>query len=222
MALLEEEETSEEEVGMDLEDMLESEILSHDSSHALSHGGHLTPGQYRFDRVPVSTYLRRNFGGSGGARREMDDIMAYSSPVGARGMMSFGLAMTQGQAPGIGLGMGLGMGMGMNGIGGEVYGAGGDGGWGLGDTLAGPPARMMLVSPGLPAVRDGGDDEVLSRKEKRRRRKVDAHTSASLAAGLSASLAGVGGMGAEGEGTEGVAMCGVENGEVHAVPPLQI
>ena len=214
MALLEEEETSEEEVGMDLEDMLESEILSHDPSHGHAHGGHLTPGQYRFDRVPVSTYLRRNFGGGGGARREMEDIMAYSSPVGARGMMSFGLAMSQGYAPGIGLGMGVGMG-------GETYGAGmGDGGWGLGDTLAGPPARMMLVSPGLPAVREAGEDEVLSRKEKRRRRKVDAHTSASLAAGLSASLAGVGGDGAEGLGGGGG---GVEGGEIeNAVPPLQI
>lgn len=199
MALLEEEETSEEEVGLDLEDMLESEIMAHDPS--LSHGhGHLTPGQYRFDRVPVSTYLRRNFGGNAQRREiEMEDIMAYSSPVGARGMMSFGLAMNQGYAPGIGLGMGLG---------GEYGQAHIDGGWGLGDTLAGPPARMMLVSPGLPAVGEG-EEEVMSRKEKRRRRKVDA--SATAAALISEGMEGIVGLeGAEREGGAGM------------VPPLQI
>lgn len=203
MALLEEEETSEEEVCLDLEDMLETEILAHDSSHGMGHG-HMTPGQYRFDRVPVSTYLRRNFGvGANGARMEVEDIMAYSSPVGARGMMSFGLAMNQGYAPGIGLGMGS--------IGGEfahANGVAGDGGWGLGDTLAGPPARMMLVSPGLPAVREG-EEEVMSRKEKRRRKKVDANASAAVAAA---------GLNEEG------AMAGLEGAEsgTGVVPALQI
>jgi len=173
MALLEEEETSDEEIGMDLEDMLEGEMLAHDG-HGHGHGHHGGHG-FRFDRVPVSTYLRRNFGGGAGAvpggghaKRREQDLMAMSSPSAARGM-SYGLGMGMEShgpySPGShdhGLGMGP--------IGDEA--------WGLGNTLAGPPARMMLVSPGLPAVREGvngngyAHDGASSRKERRRKKRA--------------------------------------------------
>ena len=172
MALLEEEETTDEEIGMDLEDMLEGEMLAHDG-HGHGHGHHAGHG-FRFDRVPVSTYLRRNFGGGAGGppgsgpRKREQDLMALSSPSAARGHASYS----------IGMGMGLdlhdpyaaGHGLGMGPI--------GDEGWGLGNTLAGPPARMMLVSPGLPAVREGvngngyAHDGASSRKERRRKKRA--------------------------------------------------
>jgi hypothetical protein len=77
------------------------------------------------------------------------------------GIDSVAMQMGYGPIDGLGLGMGA---MG--------YGVGPDG-WGLEDTLAGPPARMMLVSPALPAVREGNEDSnALSRKEKRRRKRM--------------------------------------------------
>lgn len=165
------EETSDEaEIGLDLEDMLDEEMLLHDTVNAHAHQ-HATNG-FRFDRVPVSTYLRRNFGG-GRRQEEINGHMAYSSPVQQRTSapsMQLGYNAMGGYAPMEGMGLGMGP-MG--------YAVGAEG-WGLEDTLAGPPARMMLVSPAFPPVVEGseGNDNVLSRKEKRRRRRIGGGTPA--------------------------------------------
>lgn len=73
---------------IDLEDMLETSVLMHDyEQESNSH--------FRFDRVPVSTYLQRNFlssggGGRGGGRKRDEEVLqvhhAYSSRMsGMRG-----------------------------------------------------------------------------------------------------------------------------------------
>lgn len=187
MAMLEgmEETSDEAEIGLDLEDMLDEEMLLHETVNAHSHSSN----GFRFDRVPVSTYLRRNFGGG----RRQDDLnghMVYSSPVQQRtAAPAMQLAydpMTMGYTTVDGVGLGMGP-MGYS-VGAE--------GWGLEDTLAGPPARMMLVSPAFPAVAEGneGVDNPLSRKEKRRRKR----------------------MGGAGAATQGVPMA------MEAVPPMQL
>ena len=200
--------------GLDIEDMLESSILNHSS------GGESVSGDrhFRFDRVPVSTYLRRNFGTGGGrgggavagstphrdgSGRQVQDLgigiagyasshHPFSSPVGRSNTGGAFTTPLGGGFGGVGMGLGGGYELG--------YGGGYGDSFGLGDTLAGPPPRMMLVSPGLYAVREvvGGDENgsgepTLSRKEKRRRKR---------------GLAGVTGM--NGGGGGGV------------IPPLQI
>ncbi|KAK4687693.1 hypothetical protein P7C73_g2421, partial [Tremellales sp. Uapishka_1] len=67
-ALMERESTPSDSEPISLEDMLDAEFLNHEHDDALA-----LNGQFRFDRVPVSTYLNRNFG------RTRDD---FSSPSG--------------------------------------------------------------------------------------------------------------------------------------------
>lgn len=152
-----------------LEDMLESSVLMHEyeSTHPHSHG-HTTPGGaagddhlrhlIRFDRIPVSTYLRRNFLSSAGRvettyheeyiqHHQQDHQQAFSSPLGRSSQNHMGyMNMTLGMT----------------------------------DTLAGPlGGRGMLISPILePVGEDTGDGEdeghhglVTSRKERRRAKR---------------------------------------------------
>lgn len=164
------EETSDEaEIGLDLEDMLDEEMLIQETvnAHAHSHNSH----GFRFDRVPVSTYLRRNFG-SGRRQDEINAHLAYSSPVQQRTSAPSMQLAYENMGPGYTPMDGMGLGMGPLG-----YAVGAEG-WGLEDTLAGPPARMMLVSPTFPPVVETGEGNAnaLSRKEKRRRKRIGGGT----------------------------------------------
>ncbi|WVQ81266.1 hypothetical protein IAT38_003389 [Cryptococcus sp. DSM 104549] len=136
-----------------LEDMLETEVLMHELGEGGGAGGvgggasgddaeHLRH-MIRFDRVGVSTYLRRNFGP--GARIEMP----HHAPNAA------GLAALAAHAGGAG------------GVGGVGSPSGGRA-RALDDTLVGPMGGRMLMSPVLGAV----DEEREARRERRRRKKA--------------------------------------------------
>lgn len=136
-------EMADQDLMLSLEDMIETSVLVHENSHDEDneHLRHLI----RFDRVPVSTYLRRNIMSSAGrVDRTMsyhhDDYAdpshqvshhSYSSPVGR--------------------------------------------GYGMTDTLAGPAmGRGMLVSPQLAPVGEDDEEEeehATSRKERRRMKR---------------------------------------------------
>ncbi|WVR09050.1 hypothetical protein IAU60_006111 [Kwoniella sp. DSM 27419] len=144
-----------------LEDMLETSVLMHE----LEEQGHHTDAadaehlrhMIRFDRVGVSTYLRRNFGAT-----------ASGEILGAGGGLN--LASPSG---GRGSGMSAGFGMG---------GAGGLSGPSMEDTLVGPMGGRMLISPVLAPVNGAGGE---SRKDRRKRRRAAAgaaHVAAAVAA----------------------------------------
>ncbi len=77
---------------MDLEDMLETSVLMHDYEQASN-------SHFRFDRVPVSTYLKRNFVSSS---RQDEDVTfrrhAYTSPT--NGMKGGSMTETLAGPPG--------------------------------------------------------------------------------------------------------------------------
>ena len=151
---MEEEDTPSDEEGraedvLDLEDMLEESILSPMDD--------VVDEQFRFDRVPVSRYLKRNFGtgsrrgiGRGGHLAHHHTPHSHSHSHGR----AWSLPTPGPGLPNTHLPAGLGLGVGSIG--------------GLDHTLAGPVGRMMLLSPGLAPVHE---DRALSRKEKRRKKK---------------------------------------------------
>jgi len=128
---------SEEEVMMSLEDMIETSVLEYESANDEQLHHH----SMRFDRVPVSTYMRRNILSSAGrADRALHDGMesdpshAYSS-----------FRMRQPFSSPVGRG------------------------YGMTDTLVGPiSGRGLVMSPVLAPVREGDESRPMSRKEKRR------------------------------------------------------
>ncbi|ORX39360.1 hypothetical protein BD324DRAFT_607673 [Kockovaella imperatae] len=155
---------------LDLEDMLEESILSptgHDDDD-----DDQEEGGFRFDRVPVSRYLKRHFGtgskrgsmshgpGSKGAHGHQHHlpqhhstghtVRSWSMPTSAGVGVGPGITEPMHQYP-FGLTVGSTIG-------------------GLDHTLAGPVGRMMLLSPGLAPVHEDRSG-VLSRKEKRRKRR---------------------------------------------------
>jgi hypothetical protein len=128
---------SEEEVMMSLEDMIETSVLEYESANDEQLHHH----SMRFDRVPVSTYMRRNILSSAGrADRALHDGME-SDPSNA--YSSF--RMRQPFSSPVGRG------------------------YGMTDTLVGPiSGRGLVMSPVLAPVREGDESRPMSRKEKRR------------------------------------------------------
>ena len=163
---IEDEDTpSEEEQGMDLEDMLEESFISPSQDYSQDE----VEGAFRFDRVPVSTYLRRHFGLTpSGAKRggpvQINQIHNHAHSNGHHHGQRWGSSSMPNIDPHSNGAEALGFG----------YGFGQSGPEGLERTLAGPVARMMLLSPALAAVGENEVDEseVMSRREKRRRRRM--------------------------------------------------
>jgi hypothetical protein len=189
---------------LDLEDMLEESILAHVSQNGME--VQVGEDDFRFDRVPVSAYLRRNFGmGTNQAHRH-----AQPGATPSRASAHRGRNMVED------LGIGVGFGPGMEGFQGQGarhpfssptarignYEYASFGGviqesFGLGDTLAAAPGRLTLISPSLhPQLTN---DHVLSRKEKRKKRR------------FAGAISSGNGMGAIGLGPGG-----------GGIPPLQI
>jgi hypothetical protein len=129
---------SEEEVMMSLEDMIESSVLEYESANDEQMHHH----SMRFDRVPVSTYMRRNILSSAGrADRALHDGMDTDP---AHGYAS-SFRMRQPFSSPVGRG------------------------YGMTDTLVGPiSGRGLVMSPVLAPVREGDESRPMSRKEKRR------------------------------------------------------
>jgi hypothetical protein len=130
---------SEEEVMMSLEDMIESSVLEYESANDEQMHHH----SMRFDRVPVSTYMRRNILSSAGRAdralhgdgMDSDPALAYASSFRMRQPFSSPIGR----------------------------------GYGMTDTLVGPiSGRGLVMSPVLAPVREGDESRPMSRKEKRR------------------------------------------------------
>jgi len=124
---------SDEEVIMSLEDMIETSVLEYESANDTEHHS------MRFDRVPVSTYMRRNILSSAGrAERALHGDPMDQDPA-------HGFRMRQPFSSPIGRG------------------------YGMTDTLVGPiSGRGLIMSPVLAPVREGDEARPMSRKEKRR------------------------------------------------------
>ena len=137
---------SEEEVMMSLEDMIESSVLEYESANDEQMHHH----SMRFDRVPVSTYMRRNILSSAGRAdralhdgMDMDPAQAYASSFRMRQPFSSPVGR----------------------------------GYGMADTLAGPiSGRGLVMSPVLAPVREGDESRPMSRKEKRRTARMSMST----------------------------------------------
>ena len=138
---------------LSLEDMIETSVLVHEISNDHDDGDneHLRH-LIRFDRVPVSTYLRRNIMSSGG---RVDRTMSYNPHHHAHQTDEYVDHPHQHHLPQQAWSSPVGRGYGMT------------------DTLAGPVnGRGMLVSPILaPVGEDDEEEHATSRKERRKMKR---------------------------------------------------
>jgi hypothetical protein len=129
------------EIMMSLEDMIETSVLEYESANDNEHHS------MRFDRVPVSTYMRRNILSSAGR----SERALHGDPMDPEAIHAYpsSLRMRQPFSSPIGRG------------------------YGITDTLAGPiSGRGLVMSPVLAPVREGDEPRPMSRKEKRRTARI--------------------------------------------------
>jgi hypothetical protein len=167
-----EEEEIDEEGGIaeiDLEDMLETSLLAHGTVD--DDDGTSGEDGFRFDRVPVSTYLRRHFRSNGGSALESHQYQSsqqsFSSPLHMMRRGRHGAGEYAASGNGIQDTLVGGMIWG-NGVDANQGGGGGQGGMTL---TMGMQLGIGMISPFLAPVVEEQSQSVMSRREKRRGRK---------------------------------------------------